>query len=121
MNNQEAFEMAVKHLRKQGCCSQRVGRFELEGTATCMYRMNGLKCAIGALIPDEVYQESFEGTGIRILLRTEPTINELFKKVNTNLLENLQEVHDNREVKEWEESLEKLAEFYGLTMPSKEE
>jgi len=121
MDTQQAFEMAVKHLRKQGCRSQQDAT--VNGAITCMYRIpeNGLMCAVGALIPDEVYQESFEGTAIRGLLRDEPSLNELFRKVNLRLLEDLQEVHDKCEVEEWEESLEKLAEFYGLTMPSKGE
>ncbi len=119
MDTQQAFEMAVKHLRKQGCRSQHSVSFV--GTTTCMYRMNGLKCAVGALIPDEMYQKSFEGIGIGELINDFADLNNLFKTVNITLLEQLQHIHDNREVKEWEESLEKLAEFYGLTMPSKGE
>jgi len=121
MDTQQAFEMAVKHLRKQGCHSQRVGRFELEGTATCMYRMNGLKCAVGALIPDEMYQESFEGIGIGALINDFADLNNLFKKVDLKLLEDLQHVHDNCGVTDWEKEWKELSEVYGLTMPSKGE
>jgi hypothetical protein len=121
MDTQQAFETVVKHLRKQGCRSQQ--DTTVNGTITCMYRIpeNGLMCAVGALIPDEVYQESFEGTAIRRLLRDEPAVNELFRKVNMNLLEDLQEVHDKQAVEDWEDAFERLATAYRLTMPSKGE
>ena len=117
MDTQQAFEMAVKHLRKQGRRSLQYGAI------TCMYRIpeSGLKCAVGALIPYELYQESFEGVGIVGLIDTFDEINKLFENVNTKLLEDLQNVHDNYEVTDWEREWTKLSQAYGLTMPSKGE
>jgi hypothetical protein len=117
MDTQQAFEMAVKHLRKQG------RRSEQYGAITCMYRIpeNNLKCAIGALIPDELYQESFEGKGIVRVMETFAEINKLFENVNSKLLKDLQTVHDHYEVTDWENELQELSKVYGLTMPSKGE
>ena len=117
MDTQQAFEMAVKHLRKQGRRSLQYGAI------TCMYRIpeSGLKCAVGALIPDELYQESFEGVGIVRLIDTFDEINKLFENVNFKLLEDLQNIHDNYEVTNWENELQELSIVYGLTMPSKGE
>ena len=117
MDTQQAFEMAVKHLRKQGC------RSEQDGAILCRYHIpeNNLKCAVGALIPYELYQESFEGRGIVDLIDTFDEINKLFENVNTKLLEDLQNVHDNYAVTYWERKWEEISKFYGLTMPSKGE
>lgn len=61
--NQELFDAVVKHLQTQGepAYSQ-----TLEG---CFYRLKHVdgtvtKCAIGGLIPDDKYCESFEHKGI---------------------------------------------------------
>lgn len=54
---QETFDMAVGHLIKQG---QRA--ISEDGTNACLYRgSEGTKCAVGALIPDELYTEEIEG------------------------------------------------------------
>lgn len=55
MTRQEIFDKALAHLRVQGCQA-------IEANTTCLYRTSsGLKCAIGALIPDEVYTPDMEG------------------------------------------------------------
>jgi hypothetical protein len=121
MDTQQAFEMAVKHLRKQGCRSGRVRPFN--GSMNCLYRLpeSNLKCAVGALIPDELYQQSFEGTSIVGLIDTFDDLNSLFKDVNLKLLEDLQNVHDNSEVTNWENELKELSIVYKLTMPEEDE
>ena len=118
MDTQQAFDISVKHLRKQGCRSRVKG-----GSITCRYRIpeNNLKCAVGALIPDELYQESFEGKGIVRVMETFAEINKLFENVNFLLLEDLQNIHDNYAVTYWERKWEELSIVYGLTMPSKGE
>lgn len=53
---QETFDRVVAHLRQQG--QQATDR-----SGVCMLRAaNGMKCAIGCLIPDEVYEPAFEAT-----------------------------------------------------------
>jgi len=116
MNTQEAFDAAVEHLRKQGKRSQ------AKYSTDCLYRgPGGLKCAVGALIPDEIYRKSFEGVGIRPLINGFADLNSLFKAVNITLLEQLQHIHDQSLVENWEKLFERLAEFHELTMPSKGE
>lgn len=54
MNRQEVFDTALNHMRQQG---KRAG-----GKYGCSYRTpDGLKCAVGALIPDENYDPEIEG------------------------------------------------------------
>ena len=55
ITRQEVFDKALAHLRAQGQSSMRDDGY-------CLYRSpEGLKCAIGALVPDEKYNEDFEG------------------------------------------------------------
>ena len=59
MKKQEMFNIAVRHLLKQGkvCVEYKNGQMH------CRYRgRKGTKCAIGALIPDDKYNESMEET-----------------------------------------------------------
>lgn len=57
LTRQSAFETALKHMIAQGIRSQDNG--------LCVYRsLEGLKCAIGALIPDEFYIAELEASGI---------------------------------------------------------
>ena len=61
MNRQQVFDAVVHHLAKQGKRSTftRPG----QGFSMCRYRgYGGLKCAIGALIPDELYHPRLEGS-----------------------------------------------------------
>lgn len=54
MNRQEIFDKVLEHLRKQGGLS-------LNEHGKCCYRGNhGNKCAIGVLIPDELYKSRME-------------------------------------------------------------
>jgi len=61
---QEIFTKVAKHLLTQG---QRA--VAVEGSPACRYRgMNNTKCAIGCLIPDELYEEQMEGHSAASLL-----------------------------------------------------
>jgi len=88
MNNQEAFEIATKHMFAQG---KRAAAAD-----TCLYRTDtGLKCAIGALIPDDQYDESFESTNVEDLV----TIKDIpaLSGLDVEFLKLLQRIHDNLE------------------------
>ncbi len=117
MNTQEAFDAAVKHLRKQGERSQ--ARYSTD----CLYRgPGGLKCAVGALIPDELYEKSYEGRAVKILVYTAGNIGKLFRNVDINVLITLQNVHDSIPAEKWEHHFACIAEKYGLTLtPSAEQ
>lgn len=57
MEAQEIFDTVAKHLFKQG---QRAT--DPDGGVMCSYRgANGTKCAVGVLIPDELYDAVMEG------------------------------------------------------------
>lgn len=58
MNRQEVFDTMLAHLRKQG----RVAVIDGVG---CAYRTpEGLKCAVGALIPDNLYNPNIENKSV---------------------------------------------------------
>lgn len=123
MNNQEIFDTVLSHMRKQKVKSSDVKN---EYFNNCLYRdSKGNKCAIGCLIPDELYDPKMDessathnkdGTGV--------SENKLVQKVlkkhlnidiedSMNLLMYLQTIHDKIAV-EWsseeEEAMMNLAE-----------
>ncbi|MGQ7794434.1 hypothetical protein ACUN0C_18670 [Faunimonas sp. B44] len=76
---QDTFDTVVRHLFAQGKQAHEYG--------VCRYRTyDGLKCAVGCLIPDEDYDPSFEGQLVDRLP---------IKLPHTNLLGELQDAHDN--------------------------
>lgn len=55
---QQFFDDVVAHLRSQNCKA-------LSKTGACRYRgENSTKCAIGGILPDELYFPALEGIGI---------------------------------------------------------
>jgi len=119
MNNQQAFDIMVQHLRKQGQKSRN------NGFGTCLYRgPDGLKCAIGALIPDVVYRKEMEGQAIDRLLINErdrfPQLCKLFEGVNELLLAEMQDIHDFNEPSQWERRFKLCAEEYNLSYTARE-
>lgn len=90
MTKQELFDKVATHLLKQ----RRVSR--LTNSGSCAYRgVEGTSCAIGCLIPDELYEKNMEGSSIRILMMHRPDIQELIGKGNVELASRLQRIHDS--------------------------
>ena len=92
MNNQSAFDTALLHLLNQGHrCVSASGRSQLRAP-------QGGKNAIGALIPDGLYQKSMEGKTIQQLLAAAgpefAPLREHFSGVALPLLNELQDLHD---------------------------
>ncbi len=86
---QQAFNTAVTGLYAQGAVS--IGE-----DGNCAYRNPiGLKCGVGFLIPDNVYQENFENCSASFLFETKD-FKALFEpEVTEDFLDSLQrEVHD---------------------------
>lgn len=80
------FDFIARHLFKQGCRSA--------DKEMCLYRGPGKRrCAVGAVIPDEMYDESHEGDtiadGAAEMLPT-------WAKQYISLLNSLQGVHDRK-------------------------
>lgn len=94
MTTQQVFDTVIEHLIKQGKQAK-------ASTGHCSYRTtDGLKCAVGCLIPDELYNPILEGRsveGIRsITLRQYiyPTLYTFIDK-NFDILQDLQSLHDS--------------------------
>lgn len=84
--DQAIFDRVASHLIGQGDVS-------LLETGQCAYRgERGRKCAVGALIPDELYETRFEGQRVWDLYH--PCGERLFALKHTSLLQSLQQVHD---------------------------
>ena len=60
------FRMAYDSIIKQGmqCSSenQKTNQLQTEGYGSCKYRLYGLKCFAGHIIPNEEYNKSMEGS-----------------------------------------------------------
>lgn len=103
MTNQEIFDTVYEGLKAQGCGSA--------NSAGCAYKgENGTKCAVGWLIPDEVYTEDIESTGIRCqrdrASRSPTEIETLmcdlgYTSSQLDLLSALQTAHDCATEDEW--------------------
>lgn len=105
--NQQAFNMAAAHMLKQMAVSN-----NSEG---CAYRgPRGLKCAVGALIPDSLYSEEYEGAAIHALVEKHKTLRTHFQNVSHELLQSLQRLHDCKPPCVWRKNLDRLAKKYNL-------
>lgn len=102
MDRQDIFKRVVRNLRAQG---RRAVKVDKIGKERCCYRApDGCKCAIGGLIPDELYDPqmdnlngSFLGMGVRDVLLTVPALVALWGvegDLDIQFLQDLQFMHD---------------------------
>lgn len=92
-----------------------------------MYRgPNGVKCAVGHLIPDEHYSPKLEG--VKVTHLPSELLRSVFAGVNPDLLEAMQFVHDSylpddrgAPLDRWEEQMKLLAEMFDLTYTAPKE
>ncbi len=111
MTDQEAFETMVRHLRRQGQRSE-------NANGTCLYRgPDGLRCAVGCLIPDDQYKRSLEGKDAWVITKNVPALSH----IGGRLLSEMQSIHDDCDVSQWEEGFKDVARYYKLTLPPLEE
>lgn len=97
-NDQQVFDFVVGRMLAQG----RRSMVTLCYGEECAYRsLDGDKCAAGHLIPDEDYNEHWEGAGVctNLLPGELNAVNEYFKDrgFNVNLISSLQSAHDGAE------------------------
>jgi hypothetical protein len=110
MEAQEIFDTVAKHLFTQGCRSIEV---DDEGEEYCLYRgPEGRMCAVGVLIPDELYRKSMEYQNSNSLLETPRYGFPAWMTDNKQLLLSLQRVHDSS--LNWEDSLAMRAALLGV-------
>jgi len=116
MNTQEVFDKVVSHLRMQGAKSMACGPNIDE--LVCAYRgNNGRKCAVGCLIPDKEYDPRIEGVSVYTIIGSTNSFSEDTKNLigaNSSLLRDLQKVHDEQEVCNWDINFASLAQKYKL-------
>lgn len=110
MTLQEQFDTAVAGLLKQNCKSQRITTFE---TKRCVYRgPNGTKCAVGFLIPDELYDPAMDHdmplADVIQYLRIKNV------ELDKQLCHHLQAVHDGHEPTQWHNMLISVAIIFEL-------
>lgn len=111
---QTVFHRVAQHLLAQGKRS--------ENNKGCLYRgPDGLKCAIGVLIPDELYKRGLENTPA-----DDPAVLEVLEEAGVltlggpytnrlvNLLRQLQLVHDDTQPENWPARLETIAKEYDI-------
>lgn len=106
MTDQELFDKVATHLLTQNAKSQ-------ESDGTCAYRgENGTKCSIGCLIPDDKYDEDFEGkrVGSCAELREAAGISQN----QVSLAGALVVVHDLYLVEDWPAELTSVADIHYL-------
>ena len=128
MKTQEIFDKVCTHLltQKKRCTVE--SDYDACGLV-CSYRSeDGTKCAIGALIPDDLYDPLMGGNGVGWILYEYPQFAELldiritegaFAKTEKELrkeklLKKLQGVHDNIVPPKWLSTLKTVAEEYKL-------
>ena len=118
MQQQEIFDTVVRHLAKQG-------KPAMNAVGKCLYRgPDGTKCAVGFLIPDDIYVPEMDQGSLGMLLGVVELISKFktlpdFFRINTSLLSELQAVHDHQPQDAWNrndlvEQLHILAERYEL-------
>ena len=116
LSNQEAFNIMVRHLRRQDCASILVN-----GLGLCAYRgIKGRMCAVGALIPNNIYLDIMEKNPIGDLLKDTnfTELQEFFSELNVSLLMRMQKIHDRADVSHWTEAFAEVAIEYNLTFPN---
>lgn len=113
MTKQEIFDKVVTHLLTQ---KVKAAVFDPEtGAEACRYRDDcGNKCAVGCLIPDDLYSNAMESLGVGTLLDRYPSLESVLPSEYRTMLWDLQQVHDGHEPDQWTCELKILAAKYGL-------
>ncbi len=116
MNPQQIFNRVATHLLTQ----KRRAEVSLNGNVKCVYRAaDGAQCAVGCLIPDDMFRPEMEGRGVYVLLNTQPQLHNLFTgfapgEALKNFLGGLQIIHDGQSPHTWKSYLMYFATRYQL-------
>ena len=103
ISRQETFDTVVAGARTQGCKSMLDGKCKFRGD-------NGTKCFVGMLIPDEEYDPSFDSALIPRVYDRCPSL----QQHDAQMLGQLQSIHDQTPVDQWEDEFKRFAERTGL-------
>ena len=128
MTEQEIFDTVLTHLREQGEAATSAG-------GSCRYRgANGTACAVGCLIPDELYDPLIEGLSVVGIIEIDvpeyrqdktqellPILARIKNHIGAEhlpLLCELQDAHDidlfNSDLAAWEEEMHRIAWAFDL-------
>ena len=116
-SEQEVFDYVIGHLVRQGSRSVSAG-----GT-DCRYRgSDGSKCAVGCLIPDELYVWRMEWSSLSGLCEHFPDVcAKTGIKRHNDILKCLQHMHDSPSTWQNQDSFSyqarRIADLYNLTVP----
>lgn len=116
MNNQEIFDTIVSHMRTQ--------KYSCMNAGHCRYYdpKTGRKCAVGCLIPTEMYNPEMDelpqGTGILCNDLVKDALEKIGIEPSISLLSDMQVIHDGMYDSEWgmfqEEQCRDVALRYNL-------
>ena len=109
LTEREIFDKVKNHLLAQGKRSTKID--PTVEISPCAYRgTDGLKCAIGCLIPDKLYFASLEGNDVQQLAYEHPEVfpNIEFTPEIISMLYELQIIHDSEDPEIWEAALNQL-------------
>jgi hypothetical protein len=114
MSIKQIINKVGNHLLKQNAKS-------IDSDNACRYRGdNGMSCAIGCLLPDEMYDPLIEGKGVvsdilKARLKHVVGVKNSSRIQKLTLLGELQNLHDMYFVEHWPEELAKLKIEYGIS------
>lgn len=123
ITKQEAFDIIWERAK-----DKRQARTKPANGGHCRYRMttpegDQIACFIGAIMPDDMYDDSMETFNIGSLICGSEE-NEAFVDIRNllgvhhkNFYERLQNIHDHQDPGEWEHWLRQVAEDHELTIP----
>lgn len=117
LNKQQVFDKVALHLLKQNARSLAEEALGSAESGDCAYRgKDGLMCAVGCLIPDELYYPNMEGSAVSGILAADIRLQELFESevICGFFLDELQAIHDTTPVQDWYFYLLELAKTEGL-------
>lgn len=107
MNAQEIFDKVATHLLTQKA------RSTSKPFNACAYRGTfGRMCAVGVLIPDDVYTDEMEGASAPSIVQSYEGLKHFLPHMY--LLDALQEVHDVKPINVWRDHLEQIANDFNL-------
>lgn len=115
MDRQSVFNTVAKHLLTQNARAA-------DEDGKCFYRApNGMKCAMGALIPDELYKPTMENKEASYVCNNYPEIAQhlgVETMEDRAFLNNLQRLHDYKDPSLWRIALANFAARHSLEMPA---
>lgn len=114
MTTQEAYEAIRTYFETEA-----IGLAK-DGNGACQYRTDdGQKCAVGCLIPDEVYSTEMEWKNVTALFDSMPYVAGYFHGVDRRFLADAQVMHDSiaNDRAAFVRGLDFVARAHGLEVP----